>query len=116
MGLIARSLLIVFVAGAAGGAISDPGAAQSAARPGATKTTTPEIAPAPGIAKTSGVWVEGPGFDVTYGATYDACAAKCMASPKCVMLEFYRPEKKCNLYDAMRPRLKGGSSDVGIKR
>ncbi len=63
----------------------------------------------------SGVWVEGPGFEVTYGATYDSCAKRCLANARCVMIEFYRPEKKCNLYDAVRPRKKGGSSDVAIR-
>ena len=111
MGTIARPFqILVLLTGAAGLAVPDGAVAQSAARPGATSANTT------GIARISGVWVEGPGFDVTYGATYDGCAAKCLALPKCVMLEFYRPEKKCNLYDAMRPRLDGGSSDVGIKR
>jgi hypothetical protein len=32
------------------------------------------------------------------------------------MIEFYRPERKCNLYDKVRPRLAGGSSIVGIRR
>ncbi len=64
----------------------------------------------------SGVWVEGGGFSITYGANYDACAAKCLATAKCVMIEYYRPEKKCNMYDTERPRLKGGSSDVALKK
>lgn len=68
------------------------------------------------IEKSTGVWVEGPGFDITYGKTYDACAQRCLDNPKCVMIEFYRPEKKCNLYDTMRPRKPGGSSVVGIRR
>lgn len=69
----------------------------------------------PRMERQSGVWVEGPGFNITYGGTYESCAQKCLANPKCLMIEYYRPEKKCNLYDALRPRLKGGSSDVGIK-
>lgn len=69
----------------------------------------------PAMQRFAGVWVEGPGFDITYGGNYDACAARCLATAKCAMIEYYRPEKKCNMYDAMRPRLKGGSSDVAIK-
>lgn len=61
------------------------------------------------------VWVEGPGFDVSYGLTYESCAAKCLANDKCVMIEFYRPEKKCNLYSSKRPTKKGGSSDVAVR-
>lgn len=74
-------------------------------------------APAKGsIEKATGVWVEGPGFDITYGKTYEDCAQRCLANSKCAMIEFYRPEKKCNLYDTMRPRKPGGSSVVGIRR
>ena len=72
--------------------------------------------PAAKIERLAGVWVEGPGFDVTYGGTYDGCAQKCLAHDKCVMIEYYRPEKKCNRYDAVRPRKTGGSSDVGLRR
>ena len=62
-----------------------------------------------------GQWVEGPGFEVTYGSNYDGCAQRCLANAKCVMIEYYRPEKKCNLYNAMRPLRKGGSSDVAFR-
>lgn len=78
------------------------------AAPAATKAGT--------IEKLTGVWVEGPGFDIKYGADYDACAARCLGNARCVMIEYYRPEKKCNLYDTVRPRLKGGSSFVGIRK
>ena len=66
--------------------------------------------------KLSGVWVEGPGFDIKYGIAYDACAERCLANSTCVMIEYYRPQKKCNLYNTIRPRLAGGSSDVAIRR
>ncbi len=61
------------------------------------------------------LWIEGPGFEVTYGLTYERCATKCIDNQKCVMIEFYRPEKKCNLYSQKRPTKKGGSSDVAIR-
>jgi hypothetical protein len=62
-----------------------------------------------------GVWIEGPGYDITYGGSYEACARRCRYSPRCRMVEFYRPERKCNLYDAARPTLKGGSPDVAFR-
>lgn len=62
------------------------------------------------------VWVEGRGYEVNYGANYEKCAARCLAASKCVMIEYYRPELKCNLYDVMRPRKSGGSSNVAIRR
>jgi hypothetical protein len=77
-------------------------------KPGETKSAR--------IERLSGVWIEGPGYDIKYGATYEVCAQRCLATPKCAMIEYYRPEKKCNLYDKVRPRVAGGSSDVGLRR
>ena len=95
--------LAVFVAG-----LALPASAQQPA-PAPAK-------PGPTMERFKGVWVEGPGFEIGYGGTYDACAAKCLATTKCAMIEYYRPDKKCNMYDAVRPRLQGGSSDVALKR
>lgn len=91
-------------------AFSAPVFAQLASTPGVL------VKPAQTMQRLSGVWVEGPGFDIGYGGTYDACAAKCLATAKCGMIEYYRPEKKCNMYDGVRPTLKGGSSDVALKK
>lgn len=74
------------------------------------------LRPGDTIEPLSGVWIEGPGFDITYGGTYDSCAKRCLANAKCAMIEFYRPEKKCNLYSELRPRKTGGSSEVGLRR
>ena len=71
--------------------------------------------PTPTMKKVSGVWIEGPGFDITYGGTYDGCASRCLTDAACLMIEYYRPEKKCNLYKDVRPQLPGGASDVGIR-
>ncbi len=85
-----------------------------------TQRTEAQLTPAPVkpafMEKFSGVWVEGPGFDITYGKAYDDCAQRCLASATCKMIEYYRPQKKCNMYAAERPRLKGGSSEVAIRR
>jgi PAN domain len=78
--------------------------------------TAPAAAPAATMEKLSGVWIEGPGYEIKYGATYEVCSQRCLDSPKCLMIEYYRPEKKCNHYDAVRPRIQGGDSIVGIKR
>ena len=86
---------------------------QQAPQPLAAQAATK---PAPQMDKLSGVWVEGAGFEITYGNNYDACAQKCLSNQRCVMIEYYRPEKKCNLYDTLRPRKTGGSSDVAIRR
>ena len=81
----------------------------------ASLVATPTIAAPTGLEKKSGVWVEGPGYDVTYGGSYDSCAARCLGADRCVMIEFYRPERKCNLYSSIRPLKPGGSSLVGIR-
>jgi hypothetical protein len=70
----------------------------------------------PRMDRLSGVWVDGPGYDIVYGGNYDACATRCLAASACAMIEYYRPEKKCNMYKSVRPHLKGGSSDVAVKR
>ncbi len=62
------------------------------------------------------VWVEGPGYDVTYGGNYEKCVARCLGVSKCVMIEYYRPELKCNLHSSLRPRKSGGSSYVAIRK
>lgn len=76
-------------------------------------TATPGATPA--MTRLSGVWVEGPGYDIKYGAGYETCAKRCAAEAKCLMIEYYRPEKKCNMYDTKRPTKPGGSSDVAVK-
>ena len=68
------------------------------------------------INKQEGVWIEGPGYDITYGASYEACVQRCLDAPTCVQLEYYRPQKKCNMYASTRPILKGGDSFVGLKQ
>jgi PAN-like domain len=91
--------------------------ALGALTPAAAQTAQPApIEKSARIEKLKGVWVEGPGYDITYGANYDTCAQRCLGTPACVMLEYYRPEKKCNHYNAMRPQKRGGDSDVGIRR
>jgi hypothetical protein len=103
-------------------AMSAPLAAQQAtpaplAEPATTAAPAPtaEGVKAARMERMTGVWIEGPGYEITYGKDYGECAKRCLDRPRCRMIEYYRPEKKCNLYDAVRPRLKGGSSDVAIK-
>jgi hypothetical protein len=111
---IALAAALVFASAAAAQQPTPPEQPVTPAKAGSTKAGPSKAGPT--MERQSGVWVEGPGFNITYGGTYDACAAKCLATAKCVMIEYYRPEKKCNMYDAERPRLKGGSSDVALKR
>ncbi len=111
MNILADRILRAVVAGAALASIVASASAQTAA-----PQVTQPISKGARIVKIAGVWVEGPGATITYGGTYTACANQCLANPSCLMLEYYRPEKKCNLYREVRPRLKGGSSDVGLRQ
>lgn len=77
--------------------------------------SAPKVPHISGMTAYPGVWVEGPGYDITYGGDYETCARRCLADPRCRMIEFYRPEKKCNHYDSQRPRLKGGDSNVAVR-
>lgn len=90
--------------------------AMTARAPGQMPPAPPPPVKALAMERLKGVWIEGPGYDVGYGGSFEACAQKCLVTARCVMIEYYRPEKKCNLYDAARPRQKGGSSDVAVKR
>jgi hypothetical protein len=94
-----------------------PQPAEAASAPPAPSTSAPPAVASAGarMERLSGVWVEGPGYEVTYGRDYAECARRCLDRARCRMVEYYRPEKKCNLYDALRPRKQGGASDVAIK-
>ncbi len=63
-----------------------------------------------------GEWVEGDGYEVWTGSNYSDCEQRCLADSRCAMMEFHRPERKCNLYRERRAIKSGGSSDVGIRR
>lgn len=90
--------------------------ATSTAGEATTGSSTDSLAIRKKMQRLTGVWIEGPGFDVTYGGSFDGCVQRCLVHKTCAMIEFYRPEKKCNLYDSVRPRRPGGSSDVAIRR
>lgn len=84
--------------------------------PLAAAIVPPPAKPGTTIQRQNGTWIEGPGYDITYGADYDTCAKRCLGTTRCVMIEYYTPEKKCNLYDTIRPQKAGGSSFVGIRK
>ena len=115
LSVLAAGLALVGLAGfpaiAQDGAVKRPSTDQTLAAPPPADGTLGSS-----MQRISGVWIEGPGFEITYGGDYAACSKRCLGNAKCAMIEYYRPEKKCNLYDRVRPQLKGGSSDVAIRR
>jgi hypothetical protein len=124
-GVLAASLL--FAAGAFAQDVSkdapkqEPVTAPAAAAPEAAAATPPAAAgAAPAkvaqMERLKGVWVEGGGYVIKYGENYDACAKRCLDDKSCLMIEYYRPEKKCNLYKEVRPLLKGGDADVAVRK
>lgn len=68
------------------------------------------------LQRLDGVWIEGPGYEITYGGDYEGCSRLCLRTERCRMIEYYKPERKCNLYDSVRPRRQGGASIVGIRQ
>lgn len=72
--------------------------------------------PAVFIEKLASHYVEGPGYVTHWGGTYDQCDRRCVADQRCVMIEFYKPQKKCHLYDHTRFSGRSDAADVGMKR
>ena len=75
------------------------------------------------IERLSGHYVEGPGYvtyfhqqTAGYAGTYPECERNCLADARCRMIEFYKPLRKCHLYDHTRHSGKAPSADVGLKR
>ena len=115
LGLTAAAVAALLVAMAGSSVGQQPERKSQAASP-AAPAAPPANLVAGSIEKLTGVWVEGPGYDVSYGGDYEGCAQRCLATPKCVMIEYYRPERKCNLYSSPRPRKAGGSSFVSLRK
>jgi hypothetical protein len=119
----AAAVLFGLACGISGASAQDvgkdaPKQADTAPAP-AAPATAPPAAPSQAVGKMErlkGVWVEGGGYVIKYGENYDACAKRCLGDPACLMIEYYRPEKKCNLYKEVRPLLKGGDADVAVRR
>lgn len=67
-------------------------------------------------------YVEGPGY-VTffhektrgYGGTYGECEKNCLADARCKMIEFYKPLRKCHLYDHVKWSGKSRDADTALK-
>jgi hypothetical protein len=85
---------------------------------------TPAATPATSISmkKLGDHYVEGPGY-VTffhqqtkgYGGTYAECEKNCLADARCKMIEFYKPLRKCHLYNHVKWSGKSRDADVALK-
>ena len=61
-------------------------------------------------------YVEGEGYDTTLESSYDACSRRCLNEDRCRMFEFYKPKRKCNLFDHTRARkTSDADAEVAIK-
>jgi hypothetical protein len=68
-------------------------------------------------------YVEGPGY-VTfffqqtkgYGGTYEECEKNCLADARCKMIEFYKPLRKCHLYNHARWSGRSKDANVALKK
>jgi PAN domain len=64
----------------------------------------------------TGRFVE-PDGDRLYSTTnYAECAAVCQRDAACVMVEFYRSGRKCNVFYRTVPTKPGGDADIGYRQ
>jgi hypothetical protein len=61
-------------------------------------------------------FVEGEGYRTFYGSSYGSCAQSCLADGNCRMMEFHKPDAKCNLYNHTQIDGSSSDADTGIKR
>jgi hypothetical protein len=74
-------------------------------RSGSTAQSAPQRASLPTIKRQANSFVEGEGYE-----------QRCAADNSCVMLEFYKPDRKCNLYANRRSIGSASTADVGVKQ
>jgi hypothetical protein len=117
----------VFVSGVIGSglaAVAQQPAAQPAAAAAPAATSAPAAAtPAAIMEKRAAHYVEGPGYITFfhkqtpgYGGTYGECEKNCLADSRCVMIEFYKPLRKCHLYNHTKFSGQSRDADVALKR
>jgi hypothetical protein len=85
-------------------------------RSGSTAQSAPQRASLPTIRRHANSFVEGEGYDTTRTGSYSECEQRCAADNSCVMLEFYKPDRKCNLYANRRSIGSASTADVGVKQ
>lgn len=91
-----------------------------------TSNGTPNARPAPDRAATQSAvariekwadhFVDGDGYDKRVATAYADCESRCLSDARCLMMEFYRPTKMCNLFAKTSTAKAATSADVGMKR
>ena len=61
-------------------------------------------------------YVKGEGYDTLYGYSLAACEAQCRSDTGCAMVEFYKPDNKCNLFRHTKTAGASREAMVSIKR
>ena len=86
----------------------------------AAAPTKPFVMPTIGntarIVKIANRYIEGDGYSTKTAASFAQCEQRCIADQRCLAMEFYRPERKCNLFEAIKNPLASNDADVGIKQ
>ena len=80
--------------------------------------TTPPPAPPPTgtMRRLTDSYVVGEGYDTILRSHVSDCEDYCLQDRQCRMMEYFRPEKKCNLYSHRNTRpAEGNAALVGVK-
>lgn len=76
-----------------------------------------ELPPPQVMRKLTRHYVEGEGYDTTDGSSFDECSKRCLNDGRCRMMEFYKPKKKCNLFDHTRAvKTADNDAEVAVKK
>jgi hypothetical protein len=116
--IVAAALLVTVIGANAQSPTPSPSQAAATAGGSAAPTATAAV-----MQKLASHYVEGAGY-VTffhnqtkgYGGTYAECEKNCLADARCKMIEFYKPLRKCHLYDHIKWSGKSKDAEVALKK
>jgi PAN domain len=66
----------------------------------------------PAMRRLADSYVIGEGYETHRRASADLCQTLCVGDTTCAMSEFYKPERKCNLYSHRNTRAASGNSAI----
>ena len=68
------------------------------------------------IATSLAAYFASEGYATALDSSYDDCSRRCLDDGRCLMFEFYKPKRKCNLFDHTRAKkTSDADAEVAIK-